>query len=112
MVKLRSLDRTFSALSDPTRRDILQRLTRGPATVSELGRPYGLSLPGVIKHVRILEEARLLTTEKTGRVRECQLAGPSGLDDVTEWIDVYRRNWQRRLDRLDRYVKRTRAAAK
>jgi DNA-binding transcriptional ArsR family regulator len=107
MVKLRSLDRTFSALSDPTRRDILQRLTRGPATVSELGRPYGLSLPGIMKHVRILEDARLLTTAKTGRVRECQL-GPGGLDDVTEWIELYRRSWQRRLDRLDHYVKRTR----
>lgn len=107
MVKLRSLDRTFSALSDPTRRDILRRLTGGPASVSELRRPYRLSLPGVMKHVRILEDARLLTTSKIGRVRECRL-GPGGLDDATEWIELYRRSWQRRLDRLDHYVKRTR----
>ena len=66
MVQSQVLDRTFSALSDPTRRDILERLTRGPASISELARPTGISLPGVLKHVRILEEANLVTTEKRG----------------------------------------------
>jgi DNA-binding transcriptional ArsR family regulator len=103
MVKSVSLDRTFSALSDPTRRSILEQLTAGPATVSELARRYGLSLPGVMKHVRVLEEVRLVATEKRGRTRECRL-GPAQLDDVTDWIEMYRRLWERRLDRLERYV--------
>jgi DNA-binding transcriptional ArsR family regulator len=107
MVKFASLDGTFSALSDPTRRDILERLAGGPATVSELARPYGLSLPGVMKHLRVLEGARLVTTEKRGRARECRL-GPADLDDATEWIELYRRRWERRLDRLEGYVARTR----
>jgi DNA-binding transcriptional ArsR family regulator len=103
MVNCTSLDRTLSALSDPTRRSILERLTVGPATVSELARPYGLSLPGVLKHVRVLEGARLVTTEKRGRARECRL-GPAQLDDVTDWIATYRRSWESRLERLERYV--------
>jgi DNA-binding transcriptional ArsR family regulator len=98
-----SLDRTLSALSDPTRRSILERLMVGPATVSELARPYGLSLPGVLKHVRVLEGARLVATEKRGRVRECRL-GPAQLDDVTDWIATYRRSWESRFERLERYV--------
>jgi DNA-binding transcriptional ArsR family regulator len=103
MVKSQSLDRTFSALADPTRRSILERLTAGSATVSELARPHGLSLPGVMKHVRVLESAQLVTTEKRGRTRECRL-GPARLDDATDWIETYRRGWERRLDRLARYV--------
>lgn len=103
MVKCSSLDRTLSAVADPTRRDILERLTAGPATVTDLARPYGLSLPGVMKHVRVLESASLVTTEKRGRVRECRL-GPAHLDDVTDWIKRYRRTWERRLVRLERYV--------
>lgn len=103
MVKLEPLDRTLSALSDPTRRSILERLTLGPATVTELARPYGLSLPGVLKHVRVLEGAQLVTTEKHGRARECRL-GPAQLDDVTDWIATYRRSWESRLERLERYV--------
>jgi DNA-binding transcriptional ArsR family regulator len=97
------LDRTFSALSDPTRREILERLARGPAWISELAQPSGISLPGVLKHVRILEDARLVTTHKAGRKRECRL-GPERLDDATTWIETYRRGWQRRVDRLERYV--------
>lgn len=103
MVKSQSLDETFSALSDATRRGILERLAEGPASISELARPYGLSLPGLLKHVRVLEGARLVTTEKRGRTRECRL-GPAELDDVTDWIERYRRGWERRLDRLERYV--------
>jgi DNA-binding transcriptional ArsR family regulator len=106
MVQSQTLDRTFSALSDPTRRDILERLTRGPASVSELARPTGISLPGVLKHVRILEEANLVTTEKRGRTRECRL-GPEQMDDATTWIESQRRQWERRLDRLEAIIERT-----
>ena len=106
MVQSQLLDRTFSALSDPTRRDILERLTRGPASISELARPTGISLPGVLKHVRILEEANLVTTEKRGRTRECRL-GPEQMDDATTWIESQRRQWERRLDRLEAIIERT-----
>ena len=106
MVQSQVLDRTFSALSDPTRRDILERLTRGPASISDLARPAGISLPGVLKHVRILEEANLVTTEKRGRTRECRL-GPEQMDDATAWIESQRRQWERRLDRLEAIIERT-----
>ncbi|HYZ19251.1 MAG TPA: metalloregulator ArsR/SmtB family transcription factor [Gaiellaceae bacterium] len=110
MVKYYSLDRTFAALADPKRRDILERLSRGPATVSELARPHGLSLPGALKHVRVLERADLVTTTKRGRTRECRL-GPAQLEDATQWIDLYRRRWERRLDGLERYVERTKGGS-
>jgi DNA-binding transcriptional ArsR family regulator len=105
MVRYSSLDRTFSALSDPTRRDILERLARGPATVSELAHPYDITLPGLMKHVRILEEARLVLTEKKGRTRECRL-GSEQLRDAAQWIEWYRRRWEGRLDRLGRYLEK------
>lgn len=100
-----TLDRTFFALSDPTRRGILARLGRGPATIGELAEPFGLTLNGVKKHVGILEEVDLVITAKVGRARECQL-GPAQLEDATEWIDDYRRTWQRRLDQFGSYVER------
>jgi DNA-binding transcriptional ArsR family regulator len=103
-----TLDRTFFALSDPTRRGILERLGRGPATIGELAEPFGLTINGVKKHVGILEEVDLVVTAKVGRARECQL-GPAQLEDATEWIDDYRRTWQRRLDRFGTYVERTNA---
>ena len=105
MVKLGKLDRTFSALSDGTRRDILERLQLGPASISELARRARISLPGVLKHVRVLEEARLVTTEKRGRTRECRL-GPDRMDDVNRWIESYRLMWERRLDRIEAVVER------
>src|SRR5918995_2708551 len=92
-----TLNRTFSALADPTRRDILERLGRGPATISDLAEPYGISLTGCKKHVRVLEEAGLVTTEKVGRTRRCRL-GPQRLEDVQEWIETYRRMLDERLD--------------
>ena len=98
-----TLDRTFFALSDPTRRSILQRLAGGPATIGELAEPFGLTLNGVRKHVGILETVDLVVTEKVGRARECRL-GPAQLEDATSWIDGYRRDWQRRLDRFGAYV--------
>ncbi|MET0801885.1 MAG: metalloregulator ArsR/SmtB family transcription factor [Actinomycetota bacterium] len=107
MVQSQTLDRTFSALSDPTRRNILERLSAGPASVTELARPYGISLPGVLKHVRVLEEARLVTTEKLGRTRECRL-GPEQMDEATRWIGTCRERWERRLDRLGVYIEQER----
>ena len=107
MVQSQTLDRTFSALADPTRRDILERLSLGPASVSELARPYGISLPGVLKHVRVLEEAKLVSTEKHGRSRECRL-GPETMDEVSSWMEANRRRWERRLDRLETIVERRR----
>jgi DNA-binding transcriptional ArsR family regulator len=100
-----TLDRTFFALSDPTRRGILERLGRGPATIGELAEPVGLTLNGVKKHVGILEEVDLVVTAKVGRARECRL-GPTQLEDATEWIDDYRRRWQRRLDSFGSHVER------
>jgi DNA-binding transcriptional ArsR family regulator len=104
MVQYRpTLDRAFSALGDGTRRDILERLQLGPASISELAGRTRMSLPGVAKHVRILERARLVTTEKKGRTRECRL-GPERLDDIRAWIESYRAVWERRLDRLEAAV--------
>jgi DNA-binding transcriptional ArsR family regulator len=105
MVKSQTLDRTFSALSDGTRREILERLQFGPASISELAKPTGISLPGVLKHVRVLEEANLVTTQKKGRIRECRL-GPEQMDDATAWIERYRDQWERRLDRLESLVQK------
>jgi DNA-binding transcriptional ArsR family regulator len=103
MVQYPALDRTFSALSDPTRRDILDRLGRGPASIGELARPLGMSLTGMKKHVQILERAELVTTEKVGRTRHCRL-GPEHLEDAVQWIRLYRRRWERRLDGLESYL--------
>jgi DNA-binding transcriptional ArsR family regulator len=109
MVRYSVLDRTFSALSDPTRRQILERLALGPATISELAKPFDISLPGVLKHVRILEEADLVITEKEGRTRQCRL-GSEHLGDASQWIQTYRRRWERRLDRLGGYLERKKKA--
>ena len=103
----RLLDRTFSALADPTRRGILVRLTRGPASISELAEPFGITLTGMKKHVQVLEEARLVTTEKVGRTRHCRL-GPEGLEDAMQWIQMYRQQWERRLDGLEAYLEQQR----
>ena len=100
MVQYSSLDGTLSALADPTRRAILERLGQGSATISELAEPTGMSLTGLKKHVRILEDAELVTTEKKGRTRHCRL-GPKRLDDVSVWIEGYRRTWEERFSRLD-----------
>jgi DNA-binding transcriptional ArsR family regulator len=106
MVKYpRTINRTLAALADPTRRNILERLSLEPISISELARPYGISLPAVMKHVRILEEAKLVTTEKRGRTRECRV-GPEHMDDVAAWLERYRRHWERRLDRLEAAIER------
>ncbi len=93
------LDSAFAALADPTRRGILEHLGRGSASISELAEPFEMSLTGLKKHVRVLEEAGLVATQKVGRTRLCSL-GPRRLDDAREWIDVYRQLLEDRLDRL------------
>jgi DNA-binding transcriptional ArsR family regulator len=110
VVKSHSLDRAFSALSDPTRRDILERLGSGPTSLTELAHPLNMTLPGVLKHVRVLERAQLVTTERVGRKRECRL-GPQHLDDASQWIAMYQRRWERRLDRLEGFIEKTRGGA-
>ncbi len=96
------LDRIFSALADPTRRQVLARLGAAPATISDLAEPFAISLTGMKKHVRVLEEAGLVVTEKVGRARQCRL-GTERLDDAMAWITFYQRLWERRLDGLDAY---------
>ncbi len=110
MVQRSQIDRTLAALADPTRRSVLERLGRGSATISELAEPYGISLTGMKKHVRVLEDAELVTTEKVGRVRRCTL-GPRRLDDVQEWVEMYRRMLDERLDRLGELLQRTKGTS-
>ena len=102
MVQQEILDRAFAALSDSTRRGILTRLGDGPATIGELAEPFGMTLTGLKKHVQVLEEAGLVTTEKVGRSRQCRL-GTERLDDAMQWIAFYQRLWERRLDGLEAY---------
>ena len=101
------LDRTFAALADPTRRGVLERLGHGSATISELAEPFGISLTGMKKHVQVLEEAGLVTTEKVGRTRRCSSTGPARLDEVQSWADGYRRMLNERLDRFGQLLERT-----
>ena len=109
MVQYSPLDRTFAALADPTRRGILERLGQGSATISQLAEPFGMSLTGLKKHVSVLEDAELVTTEKVGRERRCSL-GARRFEDVEEWIDVYRRMLEERLDRFEELLERTKGA--
>jgi len=98
-----SLDATFAALSDPTRRAILERLARGAASVTELAEPFAVSLPAISKHLKVLRQAGLLAREKDGRVhRCCMVVGP--MKDAALWIDRYRRFWERQFDALGNYL--------
>ncbi len=106
MVQYTPVDRTLAALADPTRRGVLERLGHGSATITELAQPVGISLTGMKKHVRVLELAELVATEKVGRARRCSL-GPRRLDDVEEWIEEYRRMLDGQLDRLGDLLERT-----
>src|SRR5688572_23701481 len=100
MVQYSALDSTFAALADPTRRGILERLGRTDSSITELADSFGMTLTGMKKHVRVLEEAQLVMTEKVGRVRTCRL-GPRRLDEETTWIERYRQLWASRFDALD-----------
>ncbi len=93
-----TVDRAFAALADPTRRAVLERLGSGRASISELAEPFGMSLTGMKKHIQLLEDAELVTTEKVGRVRNCMLA-PYAFEGISSWLQ--------RLDRFTRVVERT-----
>ena len=93
----------FQALADPTRRGLVERLVRGPASVSELSRPLAMSLPAVMQHLQVLEAAGLVRSEKTGRVRTCRIE-PAALRTAEAWITDQRTAWETRLDRLGDYL--------
>lgn len=97
------VDHVFHALADPNRRVILERLSRGPASVSELARPLPMSLPAVVQHLQVLETSGLVSSEKIGRVRSCRIE-PTALRPVEQWISARRSSWERRLDRLGDYL--------
>ncbi len=98
------LDRLFHALADPARRAMVERLSRGPAAVSELARPLPMSLPAAMQHLGVLEAAGLVRSEKTGRVRTCAI-DPRALSLVEQWINARQLEWEHRLDRLGDYLK-------
>jgi|SRR5579875_2932346 len=98
-----SLERTFAALSDPTRRAILEDLKAGPRATTELARPFAMSLPAVLKHLRVLERAGLVAGVRQGRERRYRLRHEA-LQDAAAWLDTYRAFWESQLDALDRYL--------
>lgn len=98
-----TMDGAFRALADPTRRAIVERLSRGPASVSDLADPLPMSLPAVHQHLQVLEEAGLMTWEKKGRVRWCRLDA-KGLGAAENWINERRRLWEKRLDALEAHL--------
>lgn len=100
---IRPVDGVFRALSDPTRRRVLERLSRSPASVSELAAPFDMALPSFVEHLRVLEGCGLVRSRKAGRVRTYQLA-PKQLRLAEDWLARQRTLWQRRLDQLDEYL--------
>jgi DNA-binding transcriptional ArsR family regulator len=101
--QLADLDRVFQALADPGRRLMIDRLSQGPASVSELGKPLAMSLAGVLQHVQVLEASGLVRSQKTGRTRTCSI-NPAALRSAESWISERRSLWERRLDRLGDYL--------
>lgn len=97
------LDHVFQALADPTRRNIVERLIRSPASVTELAQPLAMSLPAVMQHLQVLEACNLVRSEKVGRVRTCHIA-PRGLRVAENWIGRQRTAWEHRLDWLSEYL--------
>jgi DNA-binding transcriptional ArsR family regulator len=97
------LDQVFHALADPTRRGMVERLVRGPASVSELSRPLEMSLPAVLQHLQVLEASGLVRSEKAGRVRTCRIE-PDALRAAEAWVTGQRTAWETRLDRLGDYL--------
>ena len=98
------LGRVFQALTDPTRRAVLERLTRGPAPVSELAQPFEMALPSFVQHLQVLEKCGLVQSKKRGRVRTYTLA-PQPLKAAEYWLSAQRAHWERRLDALDDFLK-------
>jgi DNA-binding transcriptional ArsR family regulator len=101
-----SLDATFSALSDPTRRTILTTLQLGQASVTELARPHAISMPAILKHLHVLEHAGLIEQKKTGRVRMCRL-NVTPMQQAADWLSLYRVFWENQLDNLGRFLEQT-----
>ena len=97
------LDKIFYALADPTRRSVMERLCRGPASVSELAQPFNMALPSFLQHLKVLEQSGLLRSHKVGRVRTCQIE-PQALEMTERWLAEQRTLWERRLDQLDDYL--------
>ena len=102
------LDLAFQALADPTRRGMLARLSRGPASVSELARPLSMSLPAVLQHLQLLEASGLVRSQKTGRVRTCSIE-PKALSAAERWIGEQRAMWEGRIDRLETFLETMKA---
>src|SRR5262245_16125596 len=98
-----NLDQVFHALSDPTRRAIVQRLSRGPASVSELAKPFAMAMPSLLQHLRVLEDSRLIRSEKAGRVRTCEMQ-PSALSVAEGWLAEQRTLWEGRRNRMESYI--------
>ena len=105
---MQSLDHTFSALSDPTRRAILARLASGEVSVTDLASPFKMSLPAVSKHLKVLERAGLIARSRAAQWRPCRIE-PRALRDVDDWLEHYRRFFDESLDRLDQYLKEVQA---
>ncbi len=101
--QLDPVDQMFHALGDPTRRRIVEHLSHGPASVSDLARPLAISLPGVVQHLHVLEASGLVSSEKVGRVRRCSIR-PAAMREAEGWIAQRREEWERRLDRLGEYL--------
>jgi DNA-binding transcriptional ArsR family regulator len=103
-MEARSLNATFAALADPTRRAILARLASGEATVSELAAPFDMSLPGISKHLKVLQRAGLIEQGRQAQWRPCRLQ-PEPLREVADWVGQYRRHWEESFERLDSYLR-------
>jgi DNA-binding transcriptional ArsR family regulator len=101
--KHQNLDRVFAALADPTRRAILAQLQQRSLSISQLARPFPISLPAVMKHLDVLSDARLIKRRKTGRTVACELAAEP-MEQAAQWLNAYQRLWDERLDRLDNYL--------
>jgi DNA-binding transcriptional ArsR family regulator len=99
-----ALDHVFHALADPTRRAVLHRLSRGPASVSELAKPFDIALPSFLQHLNVLERGGLVRSKKVGRVRTCEVV-PQRLEQAERWIAGQRALWEGRLDRMEQYVR-------
>ena len=98
-----SLDSMFQALADPTRRAMVERLSRGPVTVSQLAQPFPMSLSAVVQHLQVLESSGLVSSQKAGRVRTCKIERET-LQLAEQWISERRASWERRLDRLGEFL--------
>jgi DNA-binding transcriptional ArsR family regulator len=107
MTEKDTLSLTFAALADPTRRAMIERLSQGPATVTELAEPFTISMPAISKHLQVLEHAGLIERGREAQWRPAQLKAEP-LKDVAQWLEQYRKNWEESFDRLDEYIRKIR----